>query len=308
MPADVFGKDYPYLGEREILNFTEVTRLSRLFVQCGVKKIRVTGGEPLLRSHLPKLVDGLANIEGLEDLALTTNGLRLKEMALPLKNAGLQRVTVSLDALSSKISKQLNGRADSAERTLSGILAAQGTGLDVKVNAVIQRGLNDGEVLPLAKKFKGTGVTLRFIEFMDVGNHNGWRRDLVFTADEIMQVLKGEFSLVEIPPHYIGEVAKRYSYSDGQGELGIISSVSQPFCGDCSRARLTADGKLVTCLFAKGGRDLGQAMRNGADDETLVDRILKVWSLRSDQYSEQRFEDLRKSRLRTKVEMSYVGG
>ena len=308
MPAEVFGKDYPYLDKQEILNFAEITRLSQLFVQCGVKKVRLTGGEPLLRPGLPSLIDRLANIDGLEDLALTTNGLRLKEMALPLKNAGLQRVTVSLDALSSEISKQLNGRGDSAEKTLAGIFAAQGAGLGVKVNAVIQKGVNEGEILPLAKKFKGTGITLRFIEFMDVGNHNGWQSDLVFTADEIMQVLEEEFSLEEAPPQYVGEVAKRFSYCDGQGELGIIPSVSQPFCGDCSRARLTADGKLVTCLFASGGRDLGHALRHGMDDDALLERIQGVWSLRDDRYSEKRFEDLRKSTRHTKVEMSYVGG
>ncbi|MFP6900979.1 MAG: GTP 3',8-cyclase MoaA [Opitutales bacterium] len=308
MPADVFGHDYPFLNEVDILDFKEIARLCRLFVQCGVKKIRITGGEPLLRSHLPNLIDSLANIDGVEDLALTTNGLRLKEMALPLKNAGLGRVTVSLDALSGKIAKQLNGRADSAERTLSGIMAAQDAGLSVKVNAVIQKGLNEGEILPLAKRFKGTGVTLRFIEFMDVGNHNGWREDLVFKSDEVLDVLKQEFPIEPIPPNYIGEVATRYSYSDGQGELGVVSSVSQPFCGDCSRARLTADGKLVTCLFAKDGHDLAHAMRCGADDETLLGMILNIWRGRSDRYSEQRVDNLKKSNHRSKVEMSYLGG
>jgi len=308
MPATIFGPDYPFLPDGDMLDFEEISRLCRLFVECGVEKIRLTGGEPLLRPRLPDLVAKLAAIDGVKDLALTTNGLRLNEWVVPLREAGLRRVTVSLDALSKDVAKRLNGRADSVERTLTGIAAAQDAGLGIKVNTVVQRGLNEGEILPLARKFKGTSVTLRFIEFMDVGNCNGWREEDVVRSEEILEVLGKEFALEAIPPNYLGEVAQRYRYTDGSGEIGVISSVSQPFCGDCSRARLTADGKLVTCLFAKDGHDLRPPLRNGVEDDALLALIQATWVARMDRYSERRNEMLQRSTSRSKVEMSYVGG
>ena len=241
MPAKVFGPNYPFLPNGDMLDFKEITRLCRLFADCGVQKIRLTGGEPLLRPDLPDLVANLAEINGVEDLALTTNGLRLKDWAIPLRDAGLSRVTVSLDALSKNIAARLNGRADSVERTLAGIAASQEAGLEIKVNTVVQRNLNEEEILPLARNFKGTGVILRFIEFMDVGNCNGWKEENVVSSEEILDVLGKEFSLEAVPSNYFGEVARRYRYEDGSGEVGVISSVSQPFCGACSRARLTAE-------------------------------------------------------------------
>lgn len=308
MPAKVFGSDYAFLPASETLYFDEITRLCHLFVRCGVKKLRITGGEPLLRNGLTDLVGKLAQIEGVEDLALTTNGVRLKEWALPLREAGLDRVTVSLDTLSKVVAKQLNGRADSVTRTLAGIEAARDAGLGVKVNAVIQRDWNNDEILPLAKRFKGSGITLRYIEYMDVGNCNGWKDEDVVSSEEILGILGKVFALEAMPPQYGGEVARRFRYLDGSGEIGLVSSVTQPFCGDCSRARLTADGKLVTCLFAKEGHDLRKVLRQGAGDDELLEIIQSIWEKRSDRYSELRHEMLNRPKLRSKMEMSYVGG
>ena len=308
MPAEIFGPDYLFLPKDETLDFDEISRLGQLFVQCGVQKFRLTGGEPLLREGLPDLVGMLAKIEGLQDLALTTNGLRLGKMAIPLRDAGLRRVTVSLDALSGETAMQLNGGSESTSKTLAGIEAAQDAGLAVKINAVIMRGINEQEILPLAKRFRGSGVTLRFIEYMDVGNYNGWHGEDVVSSGEILALLEKEFELEAVPPLYLGEVAKRHQYTDGSGEVGFISSVSEPFCGDCSRARLTADGKLVTCLFAKDGYDLREPLRGGLGDNDLLKIIQAIWGARKDRYSEQRHRRLSRSGDETKVEMSYVGG
>ncbi|MBL62351.1 MAG: GTP 3',8-cyclase MoaA [Opitutae bacterium] len=306
MPAEIFGVNYPFLPDRKILRFDEIERLCRLFVRCGARKVRLTGGEPLLRPNLTELVGKLAKIDDLLDLALTTNGLGLREHASSLRKAGLQRVTVSLDALSDDLVRKLGG-GGSVEKVLDGIAAAKEAGLEVKVNSVILRGLNDGEILPLAKRFRGGGVVLRFIEFMDVGNHNGWQEDSVVTSREVLDILGKEFGFEEVAPSYVGEVAKRYRYLDGGGEFGLVSSVSHPFCGDCSRARLTADGKLVTCLFAKDGHDLLASMRGGASDADLLRTIKGVWVARKDRYSEQRADGTKRS-AKAKVEMSYVGG
>ncbi len=308
MPAEVFGPDYSFLPDGDMLDFEEITRLCRLFAQSGVEKIRLTGGEPLLRPRLPELVTMLAEIGGVEDLTLTTNGLRLSDYANALRESGLQRVTISLNTLSKDIAKRLNGRGDSVERTLAGIAAAQDAGLGIKVNTVIRRGLNEREILPLAQRFRGTGITLRFIEFMDVGNHNDWDKQNVIGSDEILEILETECSLEAVAPAYIGEVAKRYRYTDGSGEIGLVTSITQPFCVDCSRARLTADGKLVTCLFAKEGHELRPLLRNGVDDDALLAHIRAIWGDRMDRYSEQRHNGLVDSNPETKVEMSYVGG
>ncbi|MBG30666.1 MAG: GTP 3',8-cyclase MoaA [Opitutae bacterium] len=308
MPAEIFGPDYPFLPKGDILAFGEISRLANLFVKCGVEKIRLTGGEPLLRDRLPDLVSELAKIDGLHDLALTTNGLRLEAFAIPLRDAGLQRVTVSLDALSRETAKRLNGSFESTNHTLNGIAAAKEAGLEVKINTVIKRGVNEHEILPLANRFRGSGTCVRFIEYMDAGNYNGWDGQDVVRSNEVLDLLKNEHPLEAVPPRYQGEVAKRYKYLDGAGEVGFISSVSEPFCGDCCRARLTADGKLVTCLFAKNGHDLRVPLRDGLCDKDLLEIIKKVWRLRQDRYSELRHQGMSDSGEETKVEMSYVGG
>ena len=305
MPAEIFGPDYLFLPKGETLDFDEISRLGQLFVQCGVQKFRLTGGEPLLRDGLPDLVGMLAKIEGLRDLALTTNGLLLGKMAIPLRDAGLRRVTVSLDALSGETAMQLNGGSESTSKTLAGIEVAQDAGLAVKINAVIMRGINEQEILPLAKRFRGSGVTLRFIEYMDVGTLNDWKLEQVVSANEIVELIRQKFPAEPVGSTYPGEVAKRYHYKDGQGEFGVISSVSQPFCGDCSRMRLSSEGKVVTCLFAESGTDLRKGLRNGSTDDEIKDTIIGIWGRREDRYSEERSEETVK---RKKVEMYHIGG
>jgi GTP 3',8-cyclase len=304
MPKEVFGRDYRFLPRRELLTFEEIERVSRVFVGLGVRKLRLTGGEPLLRRDLEVLVEGLAGI-GDVDLALTTNGSALAQKARALADAGLDRVTVSLDSLDDEVFRAMNDVDFPVARVLAGIDAAAHAGLPVKVNVVVKRGLNESSVVDIARRFRGTGHVVRFIEYMDVGASNGWRLDDVVPAAEIVQMIAAEFPLEPLEPNYRGEVALRWRYSDGSGEIGVIASVTQPFCGNCTRARLSADGKLYTCLFAVRGHDLRAVLRSGADDEELDEAISVIWERRTDRYSELRTEQT--SRLR-KVEMSYIGG
>ena len=303
MPKEVFGRDYRFLDRRELLTFEEIERLARTFVHHGVEKIRITGGEPLVRRDLERLVALLAPLG--VDLTLTTNGALLPQKAQTLADAGLSRITVSLDALDDATFRAMNDVDVPVARVLAGIEAAAAAGLRVKVNAVVKRGVNDGEILPLARFFRGSGHVLRFIEYMDVGHTNGWRLDEVVPATEIVRAIDAEFPLEPGAPAYRGEVARRWRYRDGGGEIGVIASVTQPFCGDCTRARLSADGKLYTCLFAVRGHDLRAALRGGADDAELHATIGRVWRGRSDRYSELRSAETVDL---PKVEMSYIGG
>lgn len=306
MPKEVFGPDYVFLKKNEWLRFHELDDLVEAFVQLGVRKVRLTGGEPLLRPGLVKYIHGLQRFSGIEDIALTTNGLRLAEKVEELKEAGLNRVTVSLDALDPEICGQMNGRGIAPKVVLAGIEAALGAGLGVKVNMVVERGVNDGEILQMARYFKDIGVTLRFIEFMDVGNHNGWKLDRVVSGREILDAIQSEFAVEPVDLTSDAEVAKRYRYKDGSAEFGLITSVTQPFCGGCTRARISADGKLFTCLFAAEGLDLKSYLRSEAySKKGLYHKLAQHWGARDDRYSELRSAS---SLNETKVEMSYIGG
>ena len=305
MPKEIFGSDYPYLPHNEVLTFEEITRFAKIFVEHGVKKIRLTGGEPLVRKDLPKLIAMLAQIPGL-DLTLTTNGSLLARNAQALKDAGLQRVTVSLDSLDNEIFKAMNDVDFPVEKVLEGMEAAQKVGLEpIKVNMVVKRGVNESSILPMARFFRERRYILRFIEYMDVGHSNNWQTGEVVSAKEIVKTINAEIPLEPLDPNYHGEVAERWRYKDGSGEIGVISSVTQPFCRDCNRARLTAEGKLYTCLFAVKGHDLKSIVRGNATDEELSQEIARIWGKRADRYSEIRSEntvDL------PKVEMSHIGG
>ena len=304
MPKTVFGQEYRFMDRKELLTFEELERVARTFASLGVEKVRLTGGEPLLRKELERLVERLATIDGL-DLTLTTNASLLAKKAGLLRDAGLQRVNVSLDSLDDATFMRMNDVEFPVARVLDGIRAAADAGLAVKVNAVVKRGVNDAGVVDMARYFRGTGHTLRFIEYMDVGTTNGWRLDDVVPAAEIVERIDAVFPLEAVDPAYRGEVAERYRYVDGQGEIGVIASVSKPFCGDCTRARISAEGKLYTCLFAARGTDLRALLRSGATDEELAAAIASVWTRRADRYSEIRTE--RTSEL-PRVEMSYIGG
>jgi cyclic pyranopterin phosphate synthase len=309
MPAEIYGERYEFLPRADLLTFEEITRLTGIFVQLGVAKIRLTGGEPLVRNGLDHLIALLSKVEGMKDLTLTTNGYLLAQQAQALKDAGLQRVTVSLDTLDEEIFKVMNGRGFGTERVLEGIRKAQEVGLSpIKINCVVQRGVNDHTIVDLAGHFRGTGHILRFIEFMDVGNLNGWKLDQVVPADEIVERINARFPLEPIESSYRGEVALRYRYLDGSGEIGIIASVTKPFCGDCTRARLSTDGKLFTCLFAGEGRDLREPLRAGATDEEIMDLISGIWGARVDRYSEERFDLAATGGPRRKIEMYQIGG
>jgi len=304
MPKSVFGHDYRFMDRKELLSFEELERVARTFAALGVEKIRLTGGEPLLRKDLESLVERLAGIDGL-DLTLTTNASLLARKASSLRDAGLDRINVSLDSLDDTTFRAMNDTDFPVERVLEGIEAASAVGLPVKVNAVVKRGVNDEGVVDMARHFRGTGHTLRFIEYMDVGATNGWRLDDVVPAAEIVERIDAVFPLEQVDPAYRGEVARRWRYRDGAGEVGVIASVTQPFCGDCTRARISAEGKLYTCLFAIRGTDLRALLRGGASDDELQDAIAGVWSRRADRYSELRTE--RTSEL-PRIEMSYIGG
>jgi cyclic pyranopterin phosphate synthase len=306
MPRAVFGPDHAFLPRSELLTFEELTRLVRLFVALGVRKVRMTGGEPLVRRELPILVRELAAIPGVEDLTLTTNGVLLPQHAAALKAAGLDRVTISLDADDDETFTRMNDARVPVASVLRGLDAAESAGLGpIKLNMVVKRGWNEHAILPMARRFRGTGRILRFIEYMDVGHSNGWRLDEVVTADEILATVSAEFPLERMPPTKPGEVAERYRYLDGAGEIGVIASVSRPFCGTCDRARLSADGQLYTCLFATRGHDLRSVLRGGASDAAISATLRGIWEGRDDRYSELR--SLETVDL-PKVEMSYIGG
>jgi cyclic pyranopterin phosphate synthase len=308
MPSDIFGHDYVFLRKNEILTFEEITRVARVFAELGVSKIRLTGGEPLLRADLEVLVEMLSQISGIQDIALTTNGYYLQEKARALRQAGLRRVTVSLDTLRPNILKKLAGEHLELGCVLEGIAAAAEAGFaPVKLNAVIQKGVNDAEIVDLARFAKENGHILRFIEYMDVGNLNGWRMDQVVSAREILQAISSEMAVEPSDKNYRSEVANRYRYLDGSGEFGIISSVTQPFCGDCTRARLSADGRIYTCLFAHAGFDIKTSLRSGATDAELTKMITSIWEKRTDRYSEERTANTGTSSPR-KVEMYQIGG
>jgi cyclic pyranopterin phosphate synthase len=303
MPKEVFGRDYRFLDRRELLTFEEIARVARVFVGLGTRKLRITGGEPLVRRDLERLIGQLAVLD--VDLTLTTNGSLLAAKAQALADAGLKRVTVSLDALDDATFRAMNDVDFPVARVLEGIDAAVAAGLPVKVNAVVKRGVNEDQIVPMAAFFKGRGQTLRFIEFMDVGHTNGWRLDDVVPAREILAALDEAFGVEPVEPSYRGEVAQRWRYRDGSGEVGVIASVTQPFCGDCTRARLSAEGRLFTCLFAVRGTDLRALIRQGGTDDELATAVTSIWSARADRYSELRSAatvDL------PKVEMSYIGG
>ncbi len=305
MPKDIFGSSYQFLPRSEVLTFEEIARLARLFIAHGVGKIRLTGGEPLVRRQLDHLIVMLSEIPGI-DLTLTTNGALLPQQAKGLKEAGLKRVTVSLDSLDNDVFKAMNDVDFPVEKVLAGIEAADRAGLSpVKINMVVKRGLNEGSILPMARYFREKGFILRFIEYMDVGSTNGWRLADVVPAAEIVNMIDAELPLEPIDPNYIGEVAERWRYKDGSGEIGVIASVTQAFCGNCSRARLSADGKLYTCLFGIKGTDFRQLLRGGASDEEISQSIAKVWRTRDDRYSELRSEE---TIPLPKIEMSRIGG
>jgi cyclic pyranopterin phosphate synthase len=311
MPAEVYGEKYEFLPRPHVLSFEEIDRLTRLFVRIGVSKVRITGGEPLVRANLPDLISKLVVIDRIDDIALTTNGYLLENNAQQLKDAGLNRLTISLDSIDLDVFKKMSGRPQGPENTLAGIKAAASLGFEqIKINVVVQRGVNEHTLVDTARYFKGTGVIVRFIEFMDVGTKNGWELSQVFTSTEVIHAINTEFPIEPIEPNYIGEVASRYRYVDGSGEIGVISSVSKPFCGDCTRARLSTDGKLITCLFASGGTDLKTPMRSGATDAELAEIITSVWTGRSDRYSELRSRDteFNSDSDVSKVEMYYIGG
>jgi GTP 3',8-cyclase len=306
MPKEVYGRDWVFLPRDALLTFEEITRLARIFVNLGVEKIRLTGGEPLLRQDLEYLLQSLAQIEGLNDLALTTNGALLAAKAVKLKAAGLRRVTVSLDSLNEVTFKAMNGVQFPVAQVLEGIEAATKVGLTpLKINMVVKRGLNDGDIVPVARYFRYSGHIVRFIEYMDVGHTNGWCRQEVVSAEEIIAQLRARWQLEPIMPHYPGEVATYYRYCDGGGEIGIIASVTQPFCRSCTRARLSAEGRLYTCLFGNRSCDLRQLLRRGYADAEISAFLKDNWQRRHDRYSALRNAEIVSS---DKVEMSRIGG
>ena len=305
MPIDMFGHDHQFLGREELLNFEEINRLTRIFVKHGVNKVRLTGGEPLLRRELEKLIEMLASITNI-NLTLTTNGSFLTSKAQQLKEAGLERITISLDSLDEAIFATMNDVEFPVTKVLDGISAAESAGLiPIKINMVVKRGVNDTSILPMAQYFRERGHILRFIEYMDVGSTNGWRLDEVVPAAEILKIVDAELPLEPMEPNYRGEVAKRWRYKDGSGEIGVVASVTQPFCGDCARARLSADGILYTCLFASAGHNLRGLLRGGSSDEEMSLLLSTIWKARTDRYSEIRLSNTTDL---PKIEMSYIGG
>ena len=304
MPSEIFGRDYRFLERRELLTFEEIARLARAFAAEGVEKLRITGGEPLVRRDVERLIELLAQIDGVE-VTMTTNGSLLAQKAQTLKDAGLDRLTVSLDSLDDATFRAMNDADFPVARVLEGIDAAVAAGLPVKVNTVVKRGVNDGQLVDLARYFRARGQILRFVEYMDVGATNGWRLDDVVPAAEIVKLIDAELPLEPAEANYRGEVARRWRYQDGSGEIGVIASVTQPFCGDCTRARISAEGRLYTCLFASRGHDLRALIRSDAGDEALQSRIGELWTVRADRYSEIRSAATGES---PKIEMSYIGG
>jgi cyclic pyranopterin phosphate synthase len=306
MPAEIYGERYEFLPKAELLTFEEISRLTRMLVRHGAAKVRITGGEPLVRAEIETLIASLSQIDGVADLTLTTNAYLMEQKAQLLKDAGLQRVTISLDSLDDEVFRSMNGRGFGTAKVLQGIDAAEKAGLTpIKINAVVQKGVNDHTVVELARYFKDRGHIVRFIEYMDVGNRNGWRLDHVVPADEIVSMIDAEMPLEPFERSYRGEVAMRYRYRDGGGEIGVIASVTQPFCGDCTRLRLSPEGSVYTCLFASKGTDLRGPLRSGATDEELAAIIGGMWGARDDRYSEERSSMTEPQR---KVEMYHIGG
>ncbi|MGH8218731.1 MAG: GTP 3',8-cyclase MoaA [Steroidobacteraceae bacterium] len=309
MPREQYHESYRFLKTAERLSFEEIVRLTRLFVRLGVRKLRLTGGEPLLRANLADLIGDLTNIPGVEDVALTTNGVLLARHAAELKAAGLHRITVSLDSLDPQVFARMSGGFRGIDDVLDGIAHAADAGLaPIKVNTVVQRGVNDHTVLDLVERFRGTGIIVRFIEYMDVGNRNHWQQELVVPSRELVARIAERWPLEPLERNYRGEVAERYGFTDGAGEIGFISSVTQPFCGDCSRARLSSDGVLYTCLFATLGTSLRDVLRAGASDEEMMELVRRLWTGRADRYSELRATLRRASAEQRKIEMYYIGG
>ncbi|WP_198166157.1 MULTISPECIES: GTP 3',8-cyclase MoaA [Sporosarcina] len=306
MPKEIFGDDFLFLAKNELLSFEELERLARIFAKLGVKKLRLTGGEPLMRRNLPELIQKLHDIEGIEDIGLTTNAVLLGQYAQPLYDAGLRRLNISLDALDPELFGQINGRGISPDLVLKNIQKAQDIGFTIKVNMVVQKGVNESEILPMAKYFKERNITLRYIEFMDVGNDNGWSFEKVVTKKEIYDMLAAEFDMEPAEEDYYGEVAKRYRYTGTDAQVGFITSVSESFCSTCTRSRLSSEGKLYTCLFASDGFDLRELIRSGKTDEELFEEIANVWRGRKDRYSDERTEQTVKNRK--KINMNYIGG
>ena len=306
MPSEIFDDDFPFLKQNELLSFEEMYRLISIFAKLGAEKVRITGGEPLLRKNLHEFIQMIHQIGGIKDIALTTNGVYLVREAKKLKEAGLHRVNVSLDALDEEIFRKMNGRGVPVAAVLKGIDAALDAGLAVKVNMVVKKGINDGQILPMAVFFKEKGIPLRFIEFMDVGNTNGWNYEHVVSKKEIYETIHREMPLEAVEPSYYGEVAKRYRYVGTNIEIGFIASVTESFCTSCTRARISADGKLYTCLFASKGFDLRRLLREGVSDGGIEETIKHIWESRSDRYSDERVQ--MSGKPRKKIEMSYIGG
>ncbi len=307
MPAEIFGADYNFLHNHQLLSDDELIRLAQLFAQLGVTKLRITGGEPLIRPHLEKIIAGWAAIPGIDDIAMTTNGYFLSPVVKTLREAGLHRLTISLDSLDEEVFSIMNGAKSSVQRVLDAIEAAREAGFDnIKINCVVKRGVNDHTIVDLARYFKDSGIIVRFIEYMDVGNLNGWCLDDVVTAEEIFAKINAEMGLESVPPNYRGEVANRFRYRDGSNEIGIIASVTQPFCGDCTRVRLSAAGEYYTCLFGTRQLDLRTPLRDGTTDKALKEMIAGVWSGRVDRYSELRTSFTRLPRKG--AEMYRLGG
>ncbi|HDR6216116.1 MULTISPECIES: GTP 3',8-cyclase MoaA [Bacillus] len=306
MPAEVFGPDYAFLKEELLLTFDEIERLARLFISMGVNKIRLTGGEPLLRKDLSTLIARLTNLEGLQDIGLTTNGIHLAKQAKALKEAGLKRVNISLDAIEDHVFQKINGRNVSTKPVLKGIEAAKEAGLEVKVNMVVKKGMNDSQILPMVRYFKEQEIQLRFIEFMDVGSTNGWNFEQVVTKKQLIEKINRVYQIEPVKPRYFGEVAKLYRYVGSDAEVGFITSVSESFCSSCTRARISADGKFFTCLFGEKGTDLRTLLRENISDASLLKILQHTWRYRTDRYSDER--TVESASKRPKVEMSYIGG
>jgi cyclic pyranopterin phosphate synthase len=309
MPETKFHADYQFLKRQELLSHEEIERIATVAVSLGVSKLRLTGGEPLLDKKITGLIERLARLSGVDDFALTTNGALLAPVARKLADAGLQRVTISLDSLDEKTFSSMSGNRGELAKVLEGITAAEEAGLTpIKINVVVQRGVNDQQILGLLEHFRGSGHIVRLIEFMDVGNRNGWRIDEVVPSKELYDRIHERWPLRAIGHNYLGEVANRYSYLDGQGEIGFISSITEPFCGNCNRARLSADGVLYTCLFATTGTSLREPLRSGIDDSELAEVLSRIWLKRNDRYSELRKPDTGEQALISKVEMYRMGG
>ncbi|GGI01118.1 GTP 3',8-cyclase MoaA [Mammaliicoccus vitulinus] len=309
MPKEIFGDDFVFLPKQELLSFEEIVRLSKMYSTLGVEKIRITGGEPLLRRNLYKLIQELNNIEGIEDIGLTTNGLLLKMHGLNLYQAGLRRVNVSIDALDNELFKSINNRNISASQILEQIDYAVSIGLKVKVNVVIQKGINDQEILPLVQYFKDKNIIVRFIEFMDVGNDNGWNFDKVVTKKEMLDEIASTFEIEPVDANYFGEVATYYRHKDNGAQFGLITSVSASFCSSCTRARISSDGKFYGCLFAeKNGYDIKSELRSGKTDDEILSILKHLWNIRDDKYSDERTEATVARRKNNKINMNYIGG